>query len=97
MKVIQPYISVQAMSYYPNKGCLKLSLEDGSDFTSCELRTLEKDSLDGGSGEFSALASAFRKKSECCRVILKSEHLKEAFQVLTSLHSILHPFGIGTQ
>jgi hypothetical protein len=74
-----------AMAYYPDLAMLKLSLEEGQDFTSCELRTLDEDGMEDEDGEFAAHAKAFRGSPEVARCIIKSESLKEAFQELSDL------------
>ncbi|CAM9644118.1 unnamed protein product [Chrysoparadoxa australica] len=70
------------MSYYQGREIFKVTLEEGGVFTSCEINTLHQG---GDSMELKALATAFMESTQVCRCILKSEHLKEAFQELSDV------------
>lgn len=68
------------MVFNPADAQLKITLQEGGVFTTCEIRTLEED---GDTMEFAAVAASFKSSKETCKCIIKSQSFKEAFQDLT--------------
>uniref|UniRef100_A0A7S2WVI5 Cell cycle checkpoint protein RAD1 n=1 Tax=Rhizochromulina marina TaxID=1034831 RepID=A0A7S2WVI5_9STRA len=72
-----------AMTYSKEDAVFQLTMEEHGVFTRCDIQTLDGSAQD--EDEFSQLTSSFRRDPEACKLILKSEFLKEALYELQDL------------